>query len=493
MSIIDKFISDIDQRINDPHSRTPSMSFRADELKEYNSLFQVQDEYTSKSWEPPNPLPLQKPEKPKGDATERLAKKASFNDRRHLEERLKKMQDDKIAAEKKPAKATKREIQDRQEYLHKQANLMQRKRENQKLEQIKQELTKLSGPSLSKKSIEITNSQGRAGKIEDRLLIAGQRSKKNAQERLASNERESKANAVPVITPFASKIVREGDIVDRLALYQKIYKDKKELIGKELKSEFSFQPQINRDFISERPALTSVRSEATFKEEFPFRPTLDENSMKIASRLGPFGNRSTKHSRIEAEPFPFKPSINKSTNIDPRARSTSPRWKGLYDLNFEKREKIEILRNEFQESQRDLECTFHPKTTSPVTSTDPSKTIQRLYNWERLKTSRIEEIKEKKANEDLENCTFKPSLQAKPNYDESDEFARRSVQEFLDKLTKKKPEKQFSYMQNYQMKQDYKQKKIPDDLSIPLIDGDINSMQYDEAIQELHDLLHKYY
>lgn len=49
MSYIDRFIADIDKRILDPHSRTPSLSFRADDIKEYSSIFHVKDEYTSKS------------------------------------------------------------------------------------------------------------------------------------------------------------------------------------------------------------------------------------------------------------------------------------------------------------------------------------------------------------------------------------------------------------------------------------------------------------
>lgn len=61
-------------------------------------------------------------------------------------------------------------------------------------------------------------------------------------------------------------------------------------------------------------------------------------------------------------------------------------------------------------------------------------------------------------------------------------------------MSKKKTEKpEATYKENFQRKQEYRNRKFEiNDMSIPLIDGDINSLQYDDAIKELHDLLHKY-
>lgn len=287
------------------------------------------------------------------------------------------MQEEKSVNDKKASLIDKRGMKERQEFLYKQGSMISRKRENQKLELLKKEMTELSGPSLSKKTLTIVNNQTRIGKIEDRLLTAGQRSQKLAQDKHSILEKELKNQAIPSITLLATQISRDDDIVDRLTLYQKIYTDKKKQASKEAEIEYSFQPVINKNFASSRPSLSRARSVATFREEFPFSPTLDENSIKIASKLGPFGSRNTQHIRIEVEEFTFKPSINRSES---KERSESPRWRSLYDLNVQRREKIELLRKDFETSRKDLECTFQPKTSKPSTAVDPSNTIQRLLN-----------------------------------------------------------------------------------------------------------------
>jgi hypothetical protein len=349
---------------------------------------------------------------------------------------------------------------------------LNRKRENLRIQKQKQDKVEKCTPIILQKSRDMV--KNRSGKIEDRL-IAGWKSQKAMVEKEIKDSQMSPR--IPQISQFASQMHLEKPVVDRLMLYKKIYHDRR---AKAIKSvpEFSHSPQINSYSTNiSRTDLYSARSPLPQENSFSFKPQLNSNSLKMAAKLGSFGNRTLVHSKsISTENYSFHPEINKTSSIS-TLRSSSPRWNQLYNLNLERRERLELLRKAFAENDRDFECTFHPKTTNPSQSLSISGTVQRLNDWEHKRQSKINSIRNSSNDKEYDECTFKPSLYSKNT---------SSVIDFSADNRKNKK----SYAEIHKLKY------IPDKIEwqsekvLPLFISDINSNEYDDAIKELHDLLH---
>lgn len=67
MAKADSMLFDLDRRLKDPHSRTPSMSFIDEEIKSYTDLFKGEKSYNSRAWEPAAPNPTNLPQRPRGE------------------------------------------------------------------------------------------------------------------------------------------------------------------------------------------------------------------------------------------------------------------------------------------------------------------------------------------------------------------------------------------------------------------------------------------
>lgn len=318
--------------------------------------------------------------------------------------------------------------------------------------------------------------QNRPGKVEDRLIADW----KNHKLVLEKDQKElEKVQRIPQISPFAAQLQSERPVVERLLLYNNIYNERKKKAIKQVPGH-SHVPQINSYSINvSRTDLSSPRSPQPLSNPYSFKPELNKNSLKIAEKLGPFGNRSSLHSKSASnESFSFKPEINKNSSMASR-RSSSPRWKKLYGLNIERRERLELLRQALAENDVDYECTFQPKTlrkNGGLTNTD---TVQRLNDWEKRRQSKIDGMRNSSSDKNLDECTFKPMLYGNV-------VGESMMSDFYEELKKKK--------KNYV--DIHRNKFVPDaiewrcDKVAPLFISDINSNEYDEAIKELHDLLH---
>ena len=316
----------------------------------------------------------------------------------------------------------------------------------------------------------------RNGKIEDRLIATW----KNHQTSLEKELKESNnIKRIPQISPYANQLQTEKPVVERLMLYKKIYNDRR---AKAIKSvpDFSFSPQINSysNNVS-RTDLCTPRSPQSIENPYSFKPELNQNSLKIAEKLGPFGNRtSASNKSINSDTYSFKPEINKNYSMS-SIRSTSPRWKQLYALNLERRERLENLRKAFAENDKDFECTFHPKTCRTQNSLSSTSTVQRLNDWEQKRQSKIANLRNSSSDKDYEECTFKPSLYGSI-------MVNSTISDFYNDINKKKNTYAEIHKNKYTPdKIEWKSEKVA-----PLFISDINSNEYDEAIKELHDLLH---
>ena len=117
----------------------------------------------------------------------------------------------------------------------------------------------------------------------------------------------------------------EKPVVERLMLYKKIYNDKRTQAMKS-SPDYSFSPQINSyTQNTSRSDLYSPKAKTIVTSSYSFKPTLNANSLKIAEKLGTFGNRTLSHNKSSSvERYSFKPEINKTASIS-SLKSSSPR------------------------------------------------------------------------------------------------------------------------------------------------------------------------
>ncbi|OMJ76234.1 hypothetical protein SteCoe_24456 [Stentor coeruleus] len=466
MATVDNILSDIDKRLKDPNSLTPSMSFCGEEMKNYADLFKGTRDYSMKTWEPAISLYVLK----ESAQNYKLKVVDSTKERKKLEERLKSYKQ----TQKKPTRPL-----GQSNHLYKQAAMLNRKRENLRIQQQKAEKKQLYSPIILQKSREML--KDRSGKIEDRLLATWKSQKEASEQFLRESSSQSR---IPTISPYATQIQTEKPVMDRLMLYSKIYHEKKKR-AQETPPECSFTPKINSYSNSvSRSDLYSPKINPVAECQYSFKPELNQNSLKIAEKLGPFGcrtsSRSSSYSKsVGNESYLFRPQINKNYSIS-SFRSGSPRWKQLYDMNLDRRERLEMLRKAFADNERDFECTFHPKTCRPLNSLSTSGTVERLNSWESKRQASINAKKDSISDKDLDECTFKPFLYGSIS-------GQTTLTDFYSELDRKK-KKTYSEI--------HKGKFTPDkiewknDKVAPLFISDINSNEYDDAIKELHDLLH---
>ena len=318
--------------------------------------------------------------------------------------------------------------------------------------------------------------QGRTGKIEDRLLAGWKTHQQSLETDIANSHKEQR---IPQISPFAAHMQIDKPVVERLLLYKKVYSERRIHAAKNA-PDYSYAPQINPCSRStSRTDLCTPRSPQPAPNPYSFKPELNQNSLKIAEKLGPFGNRTASHTKsVSSESHSFRPEINKTTSIN-SGRSSSPRWKQLYKLNLERRERLELLRQAFAENDVDFECTFKPKTCRPPVSLSNSCTVQRLSDWEQKRQAKISSIRNSKSDKDLEECTFKPAL-----------YSGLMSDSMITDLNSVVGRKKKNYAEIHRNKYTPEMIEWNHDKIAPLFISDINSNEYDEAIKELHDLLH---
>lgn len=340
-----------------------------------------------------------------------------------------------------------------------------------RIQQQKLERNQVCDPCISQKSRDLVGN--RAGKIEDRLLALSK------SKELSSRDSQA-PERIPQISEYAKSLKSDKPVVDRLLLYSKIY-DEKRKVAQEKTLDLNFTPQINSYSTNvSRSDLASPKSVQKPELNYSFQPSINTKSSQIASKLGSFGARNTSKSRSYLkEDYSFKPQINK-TSSEISLKPGEDRWKYLYDLNLQRRERLALLRKNFQDNEKDFECTFHPKTCKPLTSLSVSSSVRRLNDWEIKRLAKISKVRESSIDKDDEECTFKPSLYKNLT-------GQTTLTDFYLELEKKKKK---NYVEIHRHKFTPDKIEWRSDKVAPLFISDINSNEYDEAIKELHDLLH---
>lgn len=333
------------------------------------------------------------------------------------------------------------------------------------------EKNQVCDPIISQKSRVLVGN--RTGKIEDRLLALS-RSKE------LSPQGSQEPDRIPKISEYAKNKKIDKPVVDRLLLYSKIYGEKRK-VAQERGLDLDFTPKINSYSTNvSRTDLTSPKNYSKPELTYSFQPEINNRSSQIASKLGTFGNRNTSKSRSSSiEQHSFKPKINKTTS-ESSMGTGEERWKYLYDLNLQRRERLALLRKNFAENDKDFECTFHPKTCKPLSSLSVSGSVQRLTDWELRRQAKLNQARELSVEKDSDECTFKPSLY-------KNLAGQNTLTDFYLELENKKKK---NYVEIHKHKFTPDKIEWRSDKVAPLFISDINSNEYDEAIKELHDLLH---
>ncbi|OMJ65521.1 hypothetical protein SteCoe_38066 [Stentor coeruleus] len=336
----------------------------------------------------------------------------------------------------------------------------------------------MSSPIILQKSLEML--KNRNGKIEDRLISTWKGQKEASYQLLKSSYSQ---NRIPIITSYAGQLKNDKPVVERLLLYKKIYKNNQKR-AEEGAYKCSFSPKINSySSLGYRSGPCSPKTPTKLEFEFSFKPEINKNSLKIVSKNRKFSSRSalkcSLNNKNSNEKHIFHPKINK--NVSPeRIHSASPRWKQLYNLHIDRRERLEILRKAFADNEKDFECTFKPKTSRAGGNIEKPSTIERLYDWEIKRQREIASKREFLNDKNLDGCTFRPFLYG--NLHE-----QTTMNDFYYELEGKK---KINYVEIH--KEKFTPNKVDwKNLNVaPIYYGDINSNEYDDAVKELHDILH---
>lgn len=197
----------------------------------------------------------------------------------------------------------------------------QRSLQQKRQQQVQEELDNVKDPIISKRSQKLAKNS-RDGKIEDRLLLEGQKQKSLQTKKEAQITKETRLQSNPVITPLAASLKREGDIVDRLFEYQKIYQDKLETKKKESINEPDAVPKINKSNINSR-YMKPISPKQVYVETFSYKPEVSKRSEILAQKLGDSKNRllqKPKEKQIDESEYTFKPSIIRREEDDPNKK-----------------------------------------------------------------------------------------------------------------------------------------------------------------------------
>lgn len=295
----------------------------------------------------------------------------------------------------------------RYESLYQSSEKTASKLEQKRQEKLEEELFTLKSPTISKKSQQMLFKAKREGKVEDRLMQEAQKRKQEASEREAKLRMDAKQKSMPIITPLASNLKRDGDVAERLIDYQKLYQEKKETLKKEIEPEVQKAvPKINKSNVESRymkPAKVTVQP-----EEFSYKPEISERSAKLAAKMGESKDRLLQKPApkiVEDSECTFTPAIIKK-ETENRAW-----WENLYSQSRLIQEKREKQREVVEKGrQEDPECTFKPKLVHNSAKENPDDRIKRLQEWQKSREERMKQFREQNSVKDLEGCTFAPKV-----------------------------------------------------------------------------------
>lgn len=263
-------------------------------------------------------------------------------------------------------------------------------------------------PKLDPASVAIVQRMrpNEAERVEERLLRLGRRIKAVKQAKIQQIMKNPQEPATM-------------ETIERLMQYQKIYKDHKWMLTKGQTDERpTFHPGIDpvsEEIMASKGKLDVTRPKLTEKseqkmQEFPFKPHLNAESLKMAAEKGPALARLLSppsiHSSSPPNLHPFRPTINKSSA---KAGKQQPRWQSLYQLNIERRERQAKARLSAQ-AQEVQQCSFKPVLSPTEGGKSGKAVVSRLLEWGKDRISKLKRLQVEHEESELEECTFAPMV-----------------------------------------------------------------------------------
>mmetsp|Transcript_7303 Transcript_7303/g.27327 ORF Transcript_7303/g.27327 Transcript_7303/m.27327 type:complete len:704 (-) Transcript_7303:53-2164(-) len=256
----------------------------------------------------------------------------------------------------------------------------------------------------------------------------------------------------PKITPQAARMVREGSVTDRLFEMASKMGEKKRFhaLQKRIQEEESltFEPHmqdssesvshsrtmpvyldlLQRDEQRKMKKLEKIER-LMEKEKDLHKPKINPVSQEIASRLpstsrerllAPSKQRQSDNPNLDEANCSFRPELcAKSREIEAEKElSSTERIDKLYQRDRRRREKIENLRSFYEQKELE-ECTFAPKTSGVAEYERPrsrkrgSSRVpfnERAQQWQEKRESKINVKRRNIEAKEMENCTFHPNI-----------------------------------------------------------------------------------
>ncbi|DBA04665.1 TPA: hypothetical protein N0F65_012248 [Lagenidium giganteum] len=308
----------------------------------------------------------------------------------------------KITSKAKRLSTTAAGAKPRYENLYQQAQQLQQKREEKKLEleriaveecSFKPRIRSAKSPVSSRPLYDAERERQRKAKLEQKKMEA---------------EMSECTFKPKVVSKTKKKATDDASKGDEGSLYDRFSQQRSERMEK-LRQEHEEQERVNATF---QPKIsTTAKSKESTKKPFYERLYNKDHAQQVQAER--------EQKRIEEESkYTFKPQISDAPE-EIKAKLTNPSpGKTIFERLYEEKDKVKekIEMSEELKKQKELEeCTFHPHVDvgEVKTPSQPGTPI-----WERLlsydKNQVIEEREKLKQEKEMRECTFKPDISPPP-------------------------------------------------------------------------------
>uniref|UniRef100_A0A7S2RTL8 Uncharacterized protein n=1 Tax=Mucochytrium quahogii TaxID=96639 RepID=A0A7S2RTL8_9STRA len=345
-------------------------------------------------------------------------------------------------------------------------------------------------PEINKNSVRLAQERGRSEDV-GLALYADAEFQRVSREILVEEQWDDVNCHRPAITKQAAKLVRHGNISDRL--YQAAVEKNASLSPKPVQkpprslTESTVRRQRNEQAIkcSEnlyQRALESQKAkeracaaqEARLRKQA--RPRLSIKSRQLAAETGlsskerllqqqsSLREAARRNSRAvdgEAAELTFKPKINPHSrkileevsvdggaSMDGVSSSTTSTHDRLYHESTARKERrLTLEKNSLESKDREIleECTFQPSITPflPVEEARKDQSVvDRLAEWEEQRSQRIEQQRKLKQMQSLgKEYTFAPKINGRTSQKPISQYAQRGVDQYVERQRRAREER----------------------------------------------------
>mmetsp|Transcript_31309 Transcript_31309/g.54361 ORF Transcript_31309/g.54361 Transcript_31309/m.54361 type:complete len:365 (+) Transcript_31309:2159-3253(+) len=189
-----------------------------------------------------------------------------------------------------------------------------------------------------------------------------------------------------------------------------------------IRTGFQEQGTASRKQEAVRPTSTS-----------PFRPRINKQSEVLASRMGEPKDRLLQikpMQKAEEENYSFKPNINQNSAALDSRRIHTTRWKELYALDKERRNRQEQKRVEKKAIE---EVSTTQKVVASRSAASQDELVSRLVNWQHRRDLKRKQEADMKRDKSLENCSFTPEIIGTVQFAPGSLREKKGVDQFLDR------------------------------------------------------------